>query len=287
MRTRTRSRPCSSLTTPSTPRGRGLASTRGPAYAEDPRTWSRTSGSSRTRPLRGHPVSGRGGRGHRVRNLRRLISIGLHRPRRGLPEEERHAAGSDPGQRRQERGDGHGRSRSLLRRADGQSPDGRPDRPQRHYDLAPAPRPQSVGIAMGTGGGAAVSKVVVERNTVVQRAPGPRSRSAAYLAGGGITVLGGLWRERRSIRNIVISRNRLDTPLAWITIVGGGPSAESPTTTRSVTVSSACGCAGTGLCAPPALVTRCDHKIKGINVVAGLGGPRPRRGHWPQTPGTR
>lgn len=136
-----------------------------------------------------------------------------------------------------------------------------------------------LGIAIG--GGAAVSNVVVSGNTVVQRAPGRASDYAAYLAGGAIGVLGGLGKTGGSIRNVTITRNRLDTPLAGITIVGGGPSDEAPNADASGNHVSGVYLSQNRILQAPSLASRWNGRVRGINVIGGLSGLPLPSGHRP------
>lgn len=137
-----------------------------------------------------------------------------------------------------------------------------------------------LGIAISTGG-ADVSKVVVDHNRVVQHAPGRRSRYAAYLAGGGIGVLGGLAKQKGSLRRVVVSRNRLDTPLSGITILGGGPSGDEPAH-REATANRVYGVRllRNRILRAPRLATRWKRGIRGISVIGGLGSPRRHGSGW-------
>jgi hypothetical protein len=137
-----------------------------------------------------------------------------------------------------------------------------------------------LGIAISTAG-ADVSNVVVDRNTVMQRAPGARSRYAAYLAGGGIGLLGGLAKQKGSLRDVVVSRNRLDTPLAGITVLGGGPSGDEPAH-REATANRVYGVRllRNRILRRPKLAMRWNRQVRGISVIGGLGVPRRDADRW-------
>jgi hypothetical protein len=141
------------------------------------------------------------------------------------------------------------------------------------------------GIEIGPGGGLEVSRVEIVGNSVVQRAGRPRSRYAARLTGAAIGVMGGLGMRGGSVHDIVISRNRLDTPLLGIAIVGGGPrdisSAADAIRNRVYGVR----LRRNTIVRAPVLAARWNDKVKGITVIGGLGGLPPARGNWQQSRG--
>lgn len=139
------------------------------------------------------------------------------------------------------------------------------------------------GVVIGSGGGPKVSRIAVNANTIVQRAPGPRPRYAAYLAGGGVAVLGGLWTHRGSIRDVAISHNRIRTPLAGVTILGGGPSGVYANLDSTRSRVHGVELRGNRIARVPVLATRWKRGIKGISVIGGLGAPRPGSGRWPRS----
>lgn len=138
------------------------------------------------------------------------------------------------------------------------------------------------GIHVGTQGGS-VERVKVVRNSIEQRAPEPRSEYVARLAGAAIGVTGGLGKERGSLRDVLVSRNHLDTPLLGISIIGGGPSDEFAAFEAFRNRVFGVTLRGNDVVQKPVLATRWHRKVKGITVIGGLGGPRPSTGNWERT----
>lgn len=138
------------------------------------------------------------------------------------------------------------------------------------------------GIHVGTQGGS-VGRVQVVGNSIEQRAPEPRSDYVARLAGAAIGVTGGLGKERGSLRDVLLSRNRLDTPLLGISIIGGGPSDEFAAFEAFRNRVFGVTLRGNNVLQKPVLATRWHRKVKGITVIGGLGGPRPSTGNWERT----
>lgn len=135
------------------------------------------------------------------------------------------------------------------------------------------------GVVIGGGGGARVSRITVIGNSIDQHAPGPRSQYAARLAGAAIAVLN-LGMQGGAVQDVVVSRNRLDTQLLGISIVGGGPSdevaAHDAIRNRVFDVR----LRRNKVVQKPVLATRWYPKAKGITVIGGLGGPPPPTGNW-------
>ena len=127
------------------------------------------------------------------------------------------------------------------------------------------------GIEIGTGG-SNVSDVVIAGNTIEQQTLSPDQPHAAYLAAGGVAIVGGMGKADGSIKNVLVAGNRIDTDLVGITIVGGGPDPygdvandASDNHVESVTLR------GNVVVRAPALAARWYPAVKGINVVGGLG----------------
>jgi hypothetical protein len=142
--------------------------------------------------------------------------------------------------------------------------------------------PHPWGIVLGTGA-TNVSNVVVDSNTIEQRTIEPGARHAAYLAAGGIAILGGLGNNNSTVRSISVTNNRIDTDLPGITIVGGGPDPYRDNYFgHEVTGNAVSGVTlrGNVIGRAPTLVTRWDAGIKGISVIGGIG---PAPGSPPQT----
>ncbi|MHB8643136.1 MAG: proprotein convertase P-domain-containing protein [Gaiellaceae bacterium] len=140
------------------------------------------------------------------------------------------------------------------------------------------------GVMIGSGG-AAVSDVTVDSNTITQQTTDPASAQAASLAGGGVAILGGLGKEKGSIQNVSVTSNRIDTDLVGITLVGGGPSDEPAafdaidnSVSRVVLRRNVIG-------RVPALIKHWDSTVKGISVIGGLGGNRLSSGNWSASTG--
>jgi hypothetical protein len=149
--------------------------------------------------------------------------------------------------------------------------------------IVPPYDPSPWGIEIGSGN-TDVSHVTIDSNTVEQQATAPAAELPAYLSGGGIALLGGLGAgSGGSIRDVSVTSNRVETDLAGITVIGGGPSAfEAAGDTYGHSVS------GVSLGANvigriPVLATRWDPKAKGINIIGGLGGTPPATGRWKTT----
>jgi hypothetical protein len=88
-----------------------------------------------------------------------------------------------------------------------------------------------------------------------------------------------------SIRDVSVTSNRVDTDLAGITVIGGGPSAfEAAGDTYGHSVSGVRLRANV-IARVPVLATRWDLRAKGINIIGGLGGPPPATGRWRTTTG--
>lgn len=144
----------------------------------------------------------------------------------------------------------------------------------------PPDDPSPWGIEIGTGGGLAVSNVTIAHNTITQQASGDVSGYAAYLAGGGIAVIGGLGVSDTSIDNVTISENLITSPLSGITVIGGGPSYEYPPGATEGNHVAAISVLHNTIEGAAVLATRWNPELLGISVIGGLGGHRPRQGSW-------
>jgi subtilisin-like proprotein convertase family protein len=141
-------------------------------------------------------------------------------------------------------------------------------------------------LIAGGGGGFDVSGVVVDSNTVEQQTTEPEKEHKAYLAGGGIAVVGGLGAPSGgSVRDVVITNNRVDTDLVGIPLVGGGPSNHAEAKDALGNSVSHVQLRGNLIGRVPILATRWEPKAKGINIIGGLGGTPPSTGHWTRTEG--
>ena len=129
-------------------------------------------------------------------------------------------------------------------------------------------------------GGDGVSSIAIVGNSIRQQAPGARSEYASRLSGGGIAVIGGLGMTGVSVHGVVISKNRLDTPLLGVSIVGGGPSDEPAAGDSTGNRIHGVTLLDNTIVHAPVLATRWNRRVKGITVIGGLGGPRPRSGNW-------
>jgi subtilisin-like proprotein convertase family protein len=138
------------------------------------------------------------------------------------------------------------------------------------------------------GGHTNVSNVTIDSNTVEQQTTDAGIYHVADLAGGGIAVVGGLGAPvigppgtLMSIRNVLVTNNRIDTDLAGVTLLGGGPSDEDPPTdvTERHSLSDVL-LRGNVIGRVPVLATRWDPAVKGISLIGGLGSTPPATPPW-------
>jgi subtilisin-like proprotein convertase family protein len=133
------------------------------------------------------------------------------------------------------------------------------------------------------GGRLSVSNVTIDSNTVEQQTTDPQTYHAADLAGGGIALVGGLGSpgSESLIHNVLITNNRVDTDLAGITLLGGGPSdQDAPTDNTQGHSISGVLLRGNVIEGVPVLATRWDPTIKGISLIGGLGRTPPATPTW-------
>lgn len=138
------------------------------------------------------------------------------------------------------------------------------------------------------GGRLSVSNITVDSNTVEQETTDPQTYHVADLAGGGIALVGGLGAPsvvpgvvESLTQSVLITNNRIDTDLAGITLLGGGPSDEDPPTSDTLGHSiSGVLLSGNVVGRVPVLATRWDPAIKGISLIGGLGSTPPATPSW-------
>jgi len=135
------------------------------------------------------------------------------------------------------------------------------------------------GVLIG-GSSADVSHLTVDSNTIEQDQTEPQVAQRADPAGGGVAVIGNLGGLDGSIQAVSISNNRIDSDLAGITLVGGGPSDEASAGDASGNVVSDVQLTGNVIGREPTLATRIDPQVKGISLIGGLGGTPPATGNW-------
>jgi subtilisin-like proprotein convertase family protein len=128
--------------------------------------------------------------------------------------------------------------------------------------------------------GAVVSHVNVDSNTIEQDQTEPQLAHNADLAGGGVAVVGDLGGQNGSIQTVSISNNQIDSDLAGITLVGGGPSDEASADDAFGNVVSDVQLTGNVIGREPTLATRIDPQVRGISLIGGLGGTPPATGNW-------
>jgi subtilisin-like proprotein convertase family protein len=144
------------------------------------------------------------------------------------------------------------------------------------------------GVVVGCGG-ANVSDVNVDSNTIEQAPTEPGVEYAADLAGGGVAVLGGLGKgnvlvdgspDPSTVTHVSLSGNLINTDLAGITLVGGGPSDEVAADDATGNSVSGVQLTGNVIGREPTLARRIDPQVKGISLIGGLGGTPPATGNW-------
>lgn len=144
----------------------------------------------------------------------------------------------------------------------------------------PPQDPSPWGIEISTGGGVNVSNVMVAHNSVTQQTPGNLSGYAAYLAGGGIAVIGGLGTTNALIQNVTISNNLVASPLIGIVVIGSGPNYDFPLESSGNDRVEGVSLLDNTITGAPVLATRWNAQLLGISVIGGLGGPKPSGGDW-------
>ena len=142
---------------------------------------------------------------------------------------------------------------------------------------APATELNPWGIAVA---GPSTSKVVIDHNTITQQATDPATPHAATLAGGGIALVGGLGSDHKEIHDISVASNRIDTDLVGISVVGGGPSDEQAAGFTEGNRIADVKLENNVIGRTPELMLHWDAGVKGITVIAGLGGPVLATGQW-------
>lgn len=137
------------------------------------------------------------------------------------------------------------------------------------------------GVVIGGAEDPGVSNISVDSNTVVQTTSDATGNHAEYVTSGGIAVVGGLGKPRASVRGISVTRNRVDTKLIGILLLGGGPSGERFGQDNAVgNRVSRVELIRNVIVRAPVLAARWFSKIKGISLIGGLGGTaRPNR-NW-------
>jgi subtilisin-like proprotein convertase family protein len=134
-----------------------------------------------------------------------------------------------------------------------------------------------------------VSNVTVDSNTVEQTVTDSAQQHLATLASGGIVVAGGIGagsagaHDGTGATGVTITNNLISTPLAGITLVGGGPSDDVAAGDAYGHKISDVLLGANKVTQTPTLALNWDPLAKGIDVIGGVGGTPPSTGHWTST----